>query len=270
VCSRVIALREYELRMGSVELETSLPAALPRALGDAGQLQQVLLNLILNAERAMRGRPRRRLAISAGYDGSTGSIELAVADSGHGIDSADLSRIFDPFFTTRDVGEGTGLGLSICYGIVRDHGGQIRVESKPHVGTTFRVTLPARTEGAGRMEVLVAHVEQSEREFIAAALNGWGYQTVQATTLREAIAAARRPTLNLAMIDRRFIDEDPPAWHALRGAGRRRVPLVVTSIAHDDAAAGRSGGEDAVAVLVPPIQLRALYAAVRASAKEYV
>ena len=70
-------------------------------------------------------------------------MELRVSDSGHGIENTSLSRIFDPFFTTRDVGEGTGLGLSICYGIVRDHGGQITVESRPHDGTTFTVLLPA-------------------------------------------------------------------------------------------------------------------------------
>jgi two-component system NtrC family sensor kinase len=271
VCSRVIALREYELRMGDVKLDTALPTGLPQVMGDGGQLQQVLLNLILNAERAMRGRPVRRLAIGAAYDDRTGSIALSVTDSGHGIDAADLSRIFDPFFTTRDVGEGTGLGLSICYGIVRDHGGQIDVESKAHVGTTFRVTLPARVDdrSVSHIEVLVAQTEQSEREFVAAALNGWGYHTVTATTLREAMAAYGRPTLTVAMIDRRLLDEDPPAWQELRAADRRRVPMVLTSRTHEPGA-GRVGGEEAVAVLVPPIQLRALYAAVRASAKEYV
>jgi two-component system NtrC family sensor kinase len=203
VCAQVVALRTYEWRLAGIELQTILPPDLPPVVGDSGQLQQVLLNLIVNAERAMRDRPTRRLTIAAAYDRSAGAIELSVTDSGHGIDSATLSKIFDPFFTTREVGEGTGLGLSICYGIVRDHGGQIRAESRPQIGTTFHVTLPARSDDSSvpETEVMVAHPEQAEREFIGAALAGWGYRTVVAPTPREAIEGYRRSTLNLAIID---------------------------------------------------------------------
>ena len=109
-------------------------------LGDGGQLQQVL-NLLLNAEQAMRNGPERRIHVGARYVADAGAVELFIADSGHGIPDENLRRIFDPF-TTREVGEGTGLGLSICYGIVRDHGGQITVESRVGQGTTFKVLLP--------------------------------------------------------------------------------------------------------------------------------
>ena len=84
--------------------------------------------------------------MGARFEPAAAAVELYVADTGHGIDLANLSRIFDPFFTTRDVGEGTGLGLSICYGIVRDHGGQISVESRVQDGTTFSILLPALVE----------------------------------------------------------------------------------------------------------------------------
>src|SRR4029453_1867004 len=122
--SRVTALRSYELRLNGIELVSDFQAGLPKVVADGSQLQQALLNLVLNAEQAMRGRPSKRLHVGARFDENAGAVELFVKDTGHGIDRANLSRIFDPFFTTRDVGEGTGLGLSICYGIVRDHGGE--------------------------------------------------------------------------------------------------------------------------------------------------
>ena len=118
-------------------------------LGDGGQLQQALLNLLLNAEQAMRARTMRRIRVGARHVAEADAVELFIADSGHGIPDENLRRIFDPFFTTREVGEGTGLGLSICYGIVRDHGGQIAVESRVGQGTTFKVLLPARARGLG-------------------------------------------------------------------------------------------------------------------------
>jgi two-component system NtrC family sensor kinase len=273
VCAQVVALRAYEWKLAGIELQTILPADLPPVIGDGGQLQQVLLNLVVNAERAMRDRPARRLTIAAICDRSAGAVDLSVTDSGHGIDTATLSRIFDPFFTTREVGEGTGLGLSICYGIVRDHGGQIGAESRPQAGTTFHVTLPARSDDPSvpDTEILVAHPEQAEREFIGAALAGWGYRTVVAATLREAIEGYRRSTLNLAIVDRRLVTDDPGAWETARvDDGRRRVRVVLTSTTPDDPSSMRFGGDEAVAVLVPPIQLRTLYAAVRTSERECV
>ena len=273
VCSRVLALRQYEFRMRGIELQTHLPPGLPPVLADGGQLQQVLLNLILNAERAMRGRAERRLVISASFDVEAAAVELTVTDSGHGIDSANLSRIFDPFFTTRDVGEGTGLGLSICYGIVRDHGGHIDVESEPGFGTTFRLTLPARTGDAwlADTEVLVAHGGQAEREFVAAALNGWGYTPVVASTLADATDACRHRPLALAMVDCGLLAEDLDAWRAVRWEGAsRQLPFVLMSRTPNDPAIECFSEDPVPAVLMAPIQLRALRAAVRASAKECV
>ena len=186
--SRVMALRAYELRLNGIELVTEFEPSLPQVVADGSQLQQALLNLVLNAEQAMRGRPVKRLHVGARFDESAAAVELIVKDTGHGIDRANLSRIFDPFFTTRDVGEGTGLGLSICYGIVRDHGGQITVESVVKTGTTFSVLLPARIEEPGVVDpILIAHPEQGERDYLAAALNGWGASVATASTSSEAL-----------------------------------------------------------------------------------
>ena len=115
----------------------------PRVSGDANQLQQVLVNLISNAYRAMDRRGR--LTIRTASEG-TDRVRVTVEDDGRGIPPKHLGKIFEPFFTTRPDGRGTGLGLSISYGIVRDHGGEIRVESTEGAGTRFDVLLPAAEE----------------------------------------------------------------------------------------------------------------------------
>ena len=262
---RVLALRAYEFRLNSVELVTEFEPGLPTLIADGGQLQQALLNLVLNAERAMRGRPIRRLIVGARFDRRAGAVELSVTDTGHGIDDANLNRIFDPFFTTRDVGEGTGLGLSICYGIVRDHGGQISVTSKVNAGTTFSILLPARTEpdGAGDQEILVAHLDQGDRDFVRAALAAWGFAVTSTDRAEEALRRYRRGDLRAALIHRAILGSDPEGWREAR-AHMKDIPLIAMLTAVDDGDPERFGHEEASAVLVPPVQLRSLRAALTA------
>ncbi len=268
--ARVLALRSYELRLSNVELETEFVPGLPPVVVDASQLQQALLNLLLNAERAMRGRDHCRLHVGTRYDEAAATVEMFVTDTGHGIDPANLTRIFDPFFTTRDVGDGTGLGLSICYGIVRDHGGQILVDSRVDAGTTFSVLLPARVETPAADErVLVAHGESGQREYVAAALSGWGYNVVTAGTTGEALDAWRTHTLQCGFVDGALLASDLGTWRAARAA-HAECPLVVISLGGEEGEVERFGRECASAVLTPPFQLRALRAAVRAVSKECV
>ncbi len=268
--SRVIALRSYELRLNSVELVTDFQQGLPSVVADGSQLQQALLNLVLNAEQAMRGRAVKRLHVGARYDEAGAAVELFIRDTGHGIEAASLSRIFDPFFTTRDVGEGTGLGLSICYGIVRDHGGQIAVESTVDVGTVFSLLLPARIDDPGADEsILVAHGEQSERDYIAAALGGWGRTVVTAASSGDALALCRRLPLHAAFVDRSVIAADLPGWRTSR-VETPGLPLVLVSMSEEDGPVERFAREHASAVLAPPFQLRAIRSAFRAIAKECV
>ncbi len=183
----------------------------------------------------MRGRATRRLTVGARLDARAAAVELFVTDTGHGIDHENISRIFDPFFTTREVGEGTGLGLSICYGIVRDHGGQISVSSKVQVGTTFSILLPARIDPPAESEagILVAHVDQTDRDYITAALTAWGY-TVSATD-RADEALARLPraaACGAAFVDRRILASQPDAWRSV-SPDATPVPIVVVSTADD-------------------------------------
>ena len=267
--SRVMALRSYELRLNGIELVPDFQPGLPPVVADGSQLQQALLNLVLNAEQAMRGRPTKRLHVGARFDETAGAVELFIKDTGHGIDRANLSRVFDPFFTTRDVGEGTGLGLSICYGIVRDHGGQIGVESIVNTGTTFSLLLPARVDERRAGEsILVAHAEQGERDYLAAALGGWGCDVITAATSGEALDALRRRRLQAAFVDRAVIAADLPGWRV--ACNESALPLVLVSMSADDGELESFGRDHASAVLAPPVQLRAIRSAVRAIAKECV
>ena len=261
---RVLTLRSYDMRLNDVELVTTFADGLPEVVADGGQLQQALLNLILNAQQAMRHRPVRRLTVAAACDESAGVVEISVADTGHGIDQTNLSRIFDPFFTTRDVGEGTGLGLSICYGIIRDHGGEIAVESRVDDGTRFTLRLPARPgpgwTAAG--EILLAHADQGERDFLAAALCGWGYRVVTAARSDDALARSRRGDLQAIFLDRALLGANVAGWTTVR-SDTRSIPLVLLAMAGSDDPIERFGREHASAVLAPPFQLRLLKAALR-------
>ena len=155
IVERTLALRSYEMKAGNIQAELDLDPSLPAILADAGQMLQVVLNLVVNAEQALeqgyaqdperelvRGRGRGRIRIRTRRV-SEHKLALEVSDDGPGIPPEAVSRIFDPFFTTKAAGIGTGLGLSIVYGIVREHGGEITVESKRGQGATFVVELSA-------------------------------------------------------------------------------------------------------------------------------
>jgi PAS domain S-box-containing protein len=133
-----LSLLEHQFRNSNVEIDLDCDPTLPRTIGNGGKLQQVFMNLFLNAKDSM---PQGgRLTIRTFKRASELFIE--VNDTGTGISREDIKRIYDPFFTTKSVGEGTGLGLSVSYGIIQEHSGRISVESELGKGTTFSVALP--------------------------------------------------------------------------------------------------------------------------------
>src|SRR5436309_11821519 len=147
IVEKTLELNTYHLRTNQIELEKDLASDLPMTMLDFHQIQQVLINLLNNAEQAMleagRGGKIRFVTRQVGE-----RIEARVSDDGPGIEGEIQARIFEPFFTTKKEGKGTGLGLSLCYGIVQEHGGTIRVESQPGKGATFIIELPILREPA--------------------------------------------------------------------------------------------------------------------------
>lgn len=210
VVDRTLQLHEHSLRRNSIEVDFRPSPGLPPTVGDANQLIQVFLNLISNAEQAIKEvRPSGRIRIRLGQSGSR--IFATVQDDGVGIKPEALDKIFDPFFTTKRPGGGTGLGLSICLSIVREHGGDVEAESLPAGGAAFTVFLPvAATETPNRppreldsstgemvaltltrlkkKNILVLDDEESIRMLLAEGLSSQGLHVDCAATAEEALA----------------------------------------------------------------------------------
>jgi signal transduction histidine kinase/ActR/RegA family two-component response regulator len=199
----------------SVEITFKPAADLGTAKLDRGQIEQVLVNLVVNARDAMpqggriavetRNVDLDEASVGQEGGGSPGAhVMMSVSDTGTGMDEQTRARIFEPFFTTKEVGKGTGLGLATVLGIVQQSGGFIRVESKVGVGTTFKIYFPRVDEAAtlvadaaappraGSETVLVVDDETEVQALLQAALAGWGYTVLGATSPREAIRLAER------------------------------------------------------------------------------
>jgi PAS domain S-box-containing protein len=193
-----------------VELTVEVPPRGLVALADPGQLEQVLVNLCTNSRDAMPGGGQMRISAEAlsaeraaalRLPGAGRQIRVRVADTGQGMSAEVLGKAFEPFFTTKAAGKGTGLGLAIVYGIIRQHGGQVAVESEPGRGTTVTIDLPAHDGPAqreqptsparaprGRETVLLAEDEPLVREVMRRTLAGAGYAVIEAADGEEAVA----------------------------------------------------------------------------------
>ncbi len=137
----VLQLRSYEHRVSNIYLNARLAPDLPQITGNSSQLQQVFLNIVINAEQAMlEAHGRGTLTIATERVGDI--VRASITDDGPGISPENMRKLFTPFFTTKEVGKGTGLGLSICHGIITEHNGRIYAESKTGKGATFVVELP--------------------------------------------------------------------------------------------------------------------------------
>ncbi|MCD6561107.1 MAG: two-component sensor histidine kinase [Deltaproteobacteria bacterium] len=143
----IVSISEQRAKYNNILINTHLQEELPFILASQSELQQVMLNLINNANDAMEDKGG---AIDITSMIEDNSMVIKVADTGPGIPAVNLSRIFDPFFTTKPVGKGTGLGLSICFGIINKMGGEMKVESKVGMGTTFYIKIPLKKTDKGR------------------------------------------------------------------------------------------------------------------------
>ncbi|PIW82585.1 MAG: hypothetical protein COZ96_08015 [Nitrospirae bacterium CG_4_8_14_3_um_filter_70_85] len=237
-------------------IDLHLDFAAPRAcvLGDAGQLQQVLTNLLVNARDAMADGGWIRIATRAG---AGESVELICQDSGSGIPEPLRERIFEPFYTTKEVGKGTGLGLAMVYGIVHNHGGTVRVSGAEGEGACFTITLPvcdhpaaapppppatpATAVGGGR-RVLLVDDEAVVREVGRRILARIGFEVVTAEDGEVAVATFRREA---GRFDLCLIDLTMPALggrevvSVIRDSGST-VPILLVSGHSEDGEVERS------------------------------
>ncbi|MDB4917084.1 MAG: hypothetical protein JWM95_4728 [Gemmatimonadetes bacterium] len=214
-----LELRRYTLRTAGVEVDVNLDPKLPAIWADPYQLQQVVLNLVANAEQALAEfeGPRRIRIRTASH---AAHIAFEVSDTGPGIPRDHVDRIFNPFFTTKPVGQGTGLGLSISDGIVREHGGKISVETSPGGGATFSVELPLivpprdtptdnlamqKDVKAGR-RMLVVDDEPAMRSAISGFLRSLGHKVNVAATGLEARALLASSEYDVVLLDLRMPD----------------------------------------------------------------
>jgi signal transduction histidine kinase len=249
LCDQVVELRAHDLKVNGIEVKASYSSNLPAVFADGSQIQQVLLNLILNAEQAVRQSRIRRIDVNVTPEPSCDAVLMEVRDSGEGIPKGALERVFDPFFTTRPPGEGTGLGLSIAHTIVRDHGGRIWVESEPDVRTSFFVRLPASEDQAtpgSRGAVVVLHEDPGVRGPIAAAFTGWGFEARAAGALGDILSNhAIDPVLLLAHASVARVD--PRLWEvALMRWGDRSRLVVISDAASDSVEEGLRRGARAI------------------------
>jgi CheY-like chemotaxis protein len=212
-----------------IEFQTFLEPALYRVDADAGQIEQVLMNLVINARDAMPDGGKLTIEtantyLDQGYVSRYAGAQLpghyvmlAVSDTGCGMDAETRQQIFEPFFTTKEPGKGTGLGLSTVFGIIKQHGGNVWVYSEPDKGTTFKIYLPqvestgetpetAPTEIAsiyGTETILVVEDEEMVRRLVCETLSACGYEVLEAQSPNDALrlASERKGTFDLLLTD---------------------------------------------------------------------
>ena len=217
ILRRTYSLRAYHLSTLNINVGLELDSSEPRVWGNGSELQQLLLNLMINAEQALTdAKPPR--AITLRTTTTDKDIRLDCIDTGPGIPPEVKARIFDPFFTTKPEGIGTGLGLSICYGIARDHSGRIWVESEPGAGAAFSVVLPRDPRTTPRLvaaavtpvaptpelSVLLVDDEPGLRKVVARFFTRCGIHTQAVGDGAEALEALRRREFDVILSDVRM------------------------------------------------------------------
>jgi two-component system NtrC family sensor kinase len=144
-----LSLISHKLKLSDCEADLDLASDLPPVLCDASQMQQVILNLLMNAAEATQSKGGGRVRVTTRVSAAGRDVELVVEDNGEGIAPENLGKVFHPFFTTKPEGKGVGLGLAVLYGIVQAHDGEVDVKSTQGQGTTFTVTLPLSRASQG-------------------------------------------------------------------------------------------------------------------------
>ena len=277
-----------------ITLQTRLASTLPSIQADQGQLEQVLLNLVVNARDAMPDGGRLTLetaqaALDETYAAQHPEVQpgphvlLAVSDTGQGMDAATQERIFEPFFTTKARGQGTGLGLATVFGIVKQHQGNIWVYSEPGRGTTFRIYLPLAealppveeaAPEAGLLEgpetVLVVEDEAGVRRLVCEALQGYGYRVLEAGEPQAGLTLARgyEGVIDLLLTDVIMPQMNGRELYERLAPERSGMKVLYMSGYTDDVIVHHGVLEAGVVLLQKPFTMRSLLQKVRAALGE--
>ena len=220
IIKTTLAMRAYEMESSNIKVETRLDPDLPITTADAGQLQQVFLNIILNAETEMiSAHGGGNLTVST--DRINNTIRVSFKDDGPGIAKENLDKIFNPFFTTREVGKGAGLGLSVCHGIVTQQGGKIYAQSRLGKGATFIVELPVVTkeeqlkmaepaaevpETLSKARMLVVDDDKIVQEFLTEVLTEEGHEVESVANGNDALKRLGSEEYDVILLDIKLPD----------------------------------------------------------------
>jgi PAS domain S-box-containing protein len=279
VIRETLALRSYEQRLSNIAIIDALASGLPQVFADPHQMQQVLLNLIINAEQAMIGaHGRGTLILRTWHDPDRDAVVLEVHDDGPGVPDEVQPKIFDPFFTTKEVGKGTGLGLTVAYAIVQEHGGRLTVKSPSTGGASFYVELPVSEAGlaqalprppertfsppasAAGAAVLVVEDEVALGTAVAEALVDAGFIVDRAGDGLEALERVRARAYDLIVCDLKMPRLDGPSFFRQlekeNAPMTRRILFVTGDVAGTDAE--RFLEESGCRWLAKPFRLRDL------------
>jgi signal transduction histidine kinase/CheY-like chemotaxis protein len=225
-----LALRAYEQRVTNIAVIDALASGLPHLFADPHQMQQVLLNLVINAEQAvLAANGRGTIVVRTWHDMQRESLILEINDDGPGVPDDVQAKIFDPFFTTKDVGKGTGLGLTVAYAIVQEHGGRIRLQSQPGRGASFFVELPvtggtlkqapsppptaAELQQLAGKRVLVVEDEPALASAVSDSLTDAGFVVDRAGDGEEALARVAERPYDLVICDLKMPRVDGMAFY---------------------------------------------------------
>jgi two-component system NtrC family sensor kinase len=224
-------------------VDWQLAPDLPLLWADPHQLHQVIVNLVTNAQQALREvPPPRRLTLTTCADPGHPGVVLEVADTGPGIPPTLQAQIFEPFFTTKPPGVGTGLGLPLCRGIIEGHGGRLSVQSQPGQGTVFRMTLPLQpADSAGEAPprlapsppvdraaaILVVDDEPGIVRAVAQLLRRDGHTVDTAADGRQALTKLRAQAYDLLVCDLRMPDLDGPGLYQALQQHPHRLPRMI-------------------------------------------
>ena len=278
-----VLVRELEKMVGrlmfeEIRLVIRIDETAGRILADAGQLTQVLMNLVVNARDAMPQGGVLTISVAPGRLEGQEAVELAVSDTGTGMSEGVRGRVFEPFFTTKPIGKGTGLGLSTAYGIVQQSGGIIEVDSELGRGSTFRILLPTvplldeapciaeRSPATGGTEtILLVEDDAGVRAFAVRALRRAGYTVLEASEPTQAItlAAGHRGVLHLLVTDVVLPVMNGRALADRLQASRGSLEILYTSGYTDDEVVRRGVLQQSVAFLQKPYSATQLTGRVR-------